>query len=324
MSENPDFSKVEERTTTGEKAEKEYIVDEEICPGGQIIYDHKSGEFVCTSTGEVVERVIDERQEWRAFTPEEKEKRSRVGGPLTSTVHDRGFSTTIDYSDKDAAGRRLSPWRRYEAQKLRRYQARARVQSSIERNLVQALNELEKLCDLLNLPKNVREEAARIYRLAVEKGLVRGRSIENVVAAAVYVSCRELKVPRTLDEIASHTRSERKDIARCYRLLLRELDIRVRASEPVDFIPRIAHALGLGGSVIRKATEIVFTAREKGITAGKDPAGLAAAAVYIAALLMGEKRTQKEVAQVAGVTEVTVRNRYKELVKELELNLPIQ
>ncbi|RLG81031.1 MAG: transcription initiation factor IIB [Thermoprotei archaeon] len=297
---------------------------DDICPGGQIIYDAESGVYVCSSTGEVIERVIDERQEWRAFTPEEKERRSRVGGPLTSTVHDRGFATAIDFSDKDASGKRLPPRKRYEVQKLRKYQARSRVQSSIERNLAQAMNELDRLADLLHLPRNVREEAARIYRLAVEKGLVRGRSIENVVAAAIYAACRELKVPRTLDEIAKYTRSARKDIARCYRLLLKELDIRVKTSDPIDFIPRIAHTLGLTGGVMKRAAEILNIARERGVTAGKDPAGLAAAAVYIAALELGERRTQKEVAQVAGVTEVTVRNRYKELAKELGIDLPQQ
>ncbi|MEM0380875.1 MAG: transcription initiation factor IIB [Desulfurococcaceae archaeon] len=298
--------------------------ERDLCPDGEIIYDADSGVYVCSSTGEVLDRVVDERPEWRAFTPEEREKRSRVGGPLTGTVHDHGFSTTIDYIDRDATGKRLSPRKRYEAHKLRRYQARSRVQSSIERNLAQAMNELERLADLLNLPRNVREEAARIYRLAVDKGLVRGRSIENVVAATIYVACRELKIPRTLDEIAEHTHSKRKDIARCYRLLLKELDVKVKTSDPIDFVPRIAHALGLSGSVMKKAANLLNEAREKGVTAGKDPAGLAAAAVYIASLELGEKRTQKEVAQVAGVTEVTVRNRYKELVKELKLNVPNQ
>lgn len=303
---------------------KRKIEDKDLCPDGDIIYDSEIGAFICSSTGEVVERLIDERQEWRAFTPEEREKRSRVGGPLTGTVHDRGFATSIDYSDKDASGKRLSPRKRYEMQKLRRYQARSRVQSSVERNLAQAMNELDRLSDVLLLPRNVREEAARIYRLAVDKGLVRGRSIESVVAAAIYSACRELKVPRTLDEIAKHTRSDRKDIARCYRLLLKELDVRVKTSDPIDFIPRIAHSLGLSGAVMKKAAEILNIARERGVTAGKDPAGLAAAAVYIASLQVGEKRTQKEVAHVAGVTEVTVRNRYKELTKELGLDLPPQ
>ena len=307
------------------KESREETKSSEECPPDKIVYDPERGEYICTLTGEVIEsRVIDERPEWRAFTPEEREKRARTGGPLTSTVHDRGLATIIDWRDRDATGKRLEFRRRLEMQRLRRWQTRSRIQSSIERNLAQAMNELDRLADQLNLPRKVREEAARIYREAVEKGLVRGRSIESVVAAAVYVACRELKVPRTLDEIAKYTKSNRKDIARCYRLLLKELDIRVPTSDPIDFVPRIAHALGLSGTVMKKAAEILHKAREKGITAGKDPAGLAAAAVYIAALLCDERRTQKEIAQIAGVTEVTVRNRYKELARELGINLPPQ
>ncbi len=297
----------------------------EECPPDKIIYDPQRGEYICTLTGDVIEsRVIDERPEWRAFNAEERERRSRTGGPITGTVHDRGLTTTIDWRDRDASGKRLELRRRLEMQRLRRWQTRSRIQSSIERNLAQAMNELDRLASLLNLPRNVREEAARIYREAVEKGLVRGRSIESVVAAAVYAACRELKVPRTLDEIAKYTKSNRKDIARCYRLLLKELGVKVPTSDPIDFISRIATALGLSGRVMRRAADILHKAREKGITAGKDPAGLAAAAIYIAALQCDERRTQKEIAQVAGVTEVTVRNRYKELAKELGINLPPQ
>ncbi len=295
------------------------------CPEDQIIYDHERGEYVCLLTGEVIEdRIIDERPEWRAFTPEERERRARTGGPLTSTVHDRGLSTAIDISSKDATGKRLEPRKRLEIRRLRRIQARSRIQSSIERNLAQAMNELDRLADQLYLPRNVREEAARIYRLAVEKGLVRGRSIESVIAAAIYTACRELRIPRTLDEIARYTKSNRKDIARCYRLLLKELDIKVQTSDPVNFVPRIAYVLGISPAAMKTAAEILHKAREIGITAGKDPAGLAAAAVYIAALLHGERRTQKEIAHVAGVTEVTVRNRYKELVKLLGIDVPQQ
>ncbi|AFK50563.1 transcription initiation factor IIB [Thermogladius calderae 1633] len=287
------------------------------CPPNKIIFDHGKGEYVCLETGEVIEeRVIDERAEWRAFTPEERERRARTGGPITGTVHDMGFATSIDYADKDASGRRIIE-KKAQLQKLRKWQARTRIQSSVDRNLAQALNELERIAELLNLPTHVREEAARIYRMAVEKGLVRGRSIESVIAAAVYVACREARVPRSLDEITKYTRIPRKEIARCYRLLLRELGIKVTAVDPIDFIPRIAHALGLSGEIIKNATEILNKVRNKGVTAGKDPAGLAAAAVYIAAITAGEKRTQKEVAHVAGVTEVTVRNRYKEIIDAL-------
>ncbi len=297
----------------------------EECPEDMIIFDEERGEYICLETGEVLEHhVIDQGPEWRAFTPEEKERRSRVGGPLTPTVHDKGLTTVIDWRDRDATGKKLEPKRRLEILRWRKWQIRARIQSSIDRNLAQAMNELERISDLLRLPKSVREEAAVIYRKAVEKGLVRGRSIESIVAASIYAACRRLRIPRTLDEIAEYTKAGRKEVARCYRLLLKELEVNVPIADPIDYIPRIGSQLGLQGKVMRRAAEILEQAKHKGITAGKDPAGLAAAAIYIAALLEDERRTQKEIAQVAGVTEVTVRNRYKELARELEINLPPQ
>lgn len=293
------------------------------CPPDKIIFDEERGEYICAETGEVLEeRAIDQGPEWRAFTAEEKEKRSRVGGPLNQTVHDRGLSTIIDWRDKDAMGRTISPKKRLEVIRWRKWQIRARIQSSIDRNLAQAMNELERIANQLNLPKNVREEAATIYRKAVEKGLVRGRSIESVVAAAIYAACRRTKMARTLDEISQYTKSNRKEVARCYRLLLKELDVTVPVSDPKDYVNRIGGLLNLSGQTIRDAIEIIEKAKQKGLTAGKDPSGLAAAAIYIAALKNGEKKTQKEIAQVAGVTEVTVRNRYKELIQELKIDVP--
>lgn len=287
------------------------------CPQDKIVFDTSKAEYICLETGEVIEdKVIDDRAEWRAFTPEEREKRARTGGPVTATVHDMGFATTIDYVDRDAAGRKLVG-KKYQLTKLRKWQARTRILTSVERNLAQAMNELDRISDLLNLPSYIREEAARIYREAVDKGLVRGRSIESIIAAAIYLACRIRKIPRSLDEIADCTRVGRKEVARCYRLLLRELGIRVTTVDPSDFVPRIAHALGLSGNVVKTAIELLNKARETGVTGGKDPAGLAAAAIYIACETLGEKRTQKEIASVVGVTEVTVRNRYKELAKVL-------
>jgi len=310
-------------------------VDEEInkaevkgsspCPPDKIVFDAERGEYICTETGEVLEeRIVDQGPEWRAFTPEEKEKRSRVGGPLNQTIHDRGLSTLIDWKDKDAMGRTLDPKKRLEVLRWRKWQIRARIQSSIDRNLAQAMNELERIGNLLNVPKPVKDEAALIYRKAVEKGLVRGRSIESVVAAAIYAACRRLRVARTLDEISQYTKANRKEVARCYRLLLKELDIEVPVSDPKDHVTRIGSLLGLSGATMKIAAEILEKAKEVGLTAGKDPAGLAAAAIYIASLLNEERRTQKEIAQVAGVTEVTVRNRYKELIQELKIQIPSQ
>ncbi|MEM0046687.1 MAG: transcription initiation factor IIB [Fervidicoccaceae archaeon] len=308
---------------SSEESKKESKKEELPCPPEAIVFDQERGEYICTTTGEVLEeKLVNQGPEWRAFTPEEKEKRARIGGPLSPTVHDRGLTTLIDWRDRDASGKKLEPKKRLEFLRYRKWQIRSRIQSSIDRNLAQAMNELNRISNQLHLNRAVREEAAIIYRKAVEKGLVRGRSIESVVAASVYVACRLKKLPRTLDEIAQHTRANRKEIARCYRLLVKELQIKVPIVDPIDYIPRMGSLLDLSGKAMNIAAKIVKAAKQKALTAGKDPTGLAAAAIYIATLLENERRTQKEIANIAGVTEVTVRNRYKELVSELDLDIP--
>lgn len=288
------------------------------CPSGNIIYDEVRGEWICADSGEVIaEHVIDRGPEWRAFTAEEKEQRSRAGGPINIALHDSGLSTVIDWYDRDAAGRKLDLKRRLEIIRIRKWHSRTRVQSNVDRNIMQALNELDRIANQLSMPRVVREEAAMIYRRAVERELVRGRAIESMVAAALYAACRIHGVPRTLDEISKFTKSGRKEVARCYRLLVRELMLKIPIVDAAEHAQRIAFMLGLSGATVKTAIEIIQKARELGVTAGRDPAGVAAAAVYIAALLNDERRTQKEVAMAAGVTEVTVRNRYKELMKAL-------
>ncbi len=294
------------------------------CGSDKLIYDYTRGEIVCAVCGYVIsEREIDRGPEWRAFTAEERERRSRVGAPISRYGPD-SLSTDIDWRSKDAAGREIGLRKKIEMLRLRKWHVRARVQSSLERNLSQAAIELERLGAQLGLPKRVLERALEIYRKALETSLVRGRSIESVMAAAVYATCREMKIPRTLDEIAKYTRAGRKDVARCYRLLVREAAIKVPLPNAIDFVPRIGAILNLSASTIRRAIDILKEAQKMGLTAGKDPAGLAAAAIYIAAMMQGEMRTQKEVARAAQVTEVTVRNRYKELVKKLNIKLPLK
>jgi len=325
---------VENKTPGSEKVVDEELVEkfipiEEVkscpqCGSDKLIYDPVRGEVICAVCGYVVsEREIDKGPEWRAFDGEEREKRSRAGAPITRYTPD-ALATDIDWRSKDAAGRELGLRKKVEMFRLRRWHMRAHAQSSMERNLVQAQQELDRLGAQLGLPKRVLDRAQEIYRRALETGLVRGRSIESVVAAAIYAACRELRVPRTLDEISKYTRAGRKDVARCYRLMLRETSIRVPLPNPIDFAPRIGSVLKLSAASVRDAIEILKQAQQIGITAGKDPAGLAAAAIYIAALRRGEVRTQKEVARAAQVTEVTVRNRYKELAKRLRIDLPVK
>ena len=239
------------------------------------------------------------------------------------TIHDKGLSTMIDWRDRDSHGKDLTPKRRAQIYRLRKWQRRIRVSDATERNLAFALSELDRMASHLSLPRNVREAAAVIYRRAVEERLIRGRSIEGVAAASLYAACRECKVPRTLDEIAEVSRVGKKEIGRSYRFIARELLIHLRPTNPIDYVSRFASELGLSGEVQTKAIELLKEATKKGLTSGRGPTGVAAAAVYIASVLCGERRTQRDVAEVARVTEVTVRNRYKELCEKLGLDVEL-
>lgn len=293
------------------------------CSSSNLIHDYDTGETVCGDCGLVLyEQMMDKGPEWRAFTQEEKASRSRVGVPTSYSVHDKGLSTAISQVDRDAFGRKLPLTTRLQMWRLRKWQIRSRVHSSIDRNLAQAMAELDRLSDKVFIPQPIKEKAAVTYRKALDKGLVRGRSIAAIAAAALYAACRGSGTPRTLREIAEASLVDKKDVARCYRLLLRELDVHMPIADPLTYVSKIAERTGISGKTQGLAIQILRIARKKRAAAGKDPMGLAAAALYIACLQNNEKKTQKDIAEAAGVTEVTVRNRYKTLKKQLDLELP--
>ncbi len=292
------------------------------CGSRDLIRDYERAELVCDSCGLVIdEDLMDMGPEWRAFDHDQRIKRSRVGAPMTYTIHDKGLSTMIDWRNRDAYGKLISSANRAQLYRLRKWQRRIRVNNATERNLAFALSELDRMASALGLPRNVRENAAVAYRNAVNKNLIRGRSIEGVAASALYASCRQCGVPRTLDEIASVSRVSRKEIGRTYRFVSRELGLKLMPTSPIDYVPRFCSGLTLKGDVQAKAVEIIRQAQEKELTSGRGPTGVAAAAIYIASILYGEHRTQREVADIAGVTEVTIRNRYKELAEELGIDI---
>jgi transcription initiation factor TFIIB len=293
------------------------------CNSTNLIHDYDTGETVCGDCGLVIrEQTMDKGPEWRAFTQEEKASRSRVGVPTSYSVHDKGLSTAISQIDRDAFGRKLPLRTRLQMWRLRKWQIRSRVHSSVDRNLAQAMAELDRLSDKVYIPSPIKEKAAVIYRKALDKGLVRGRSIAAIAAAALYAACRGSGTPRTLREVAEASLVEKKDVARCYRLLLRELDMQMPIADPLTYISKIAENTGIAGRTQGLAIKILREAKKKRAAAGKDPMGLAAAALYIACLQNNEKKTQKDIAEAAGVTEVTVRNRYKSLRKQLHLEIP--
>ncbi len=310
-----------------EKEKKKWIDEITRCPecgSTHLVRDYERGELVCMDCGLVIdESYIDQGPEWRAFDSDQRESRTRTGAPMTYTIHDKGLSTEISWKNKDSYGKSIPTKSRAQLYRLRKWQKRIKVSNSAERNLSQALQEMERMAANLGLPKDVRETAAVIYRKAVRENMIRGRSIEGVVAASIYAACRMLSIPRTLEEIASVTRIKKREIGRVYRIMSRTLKLNIMPTKPEDYIDRFCSKLKLSGEVKKKAYQIIKVARERDVISGRGPTGVAAAAIYIASILMGERRTQREVAEVAGVTEVTIRNRYKELVEKLHIPVEI-
>lgn len=280
--------------------------------------DYECAEIVCMDCGFVVDsKIADRGPEWRAFDHEQRAKRTRVGAPLTYTIHDKGLSTMIDWHDRDIYGKRLSPGQKAQIYRLRKWQRRIRVSDATERNLAFALSEISKIANNLNLPKNILETASVIYRKAVKEHLIRGRSIQGVTAAAIYVACRQCRLARTLEEIAQASNIAKKEVGRSYRFLVKELDYFIPPVKPSQYVTKFSSQLIMQGKVEEIAHKILNTAQELKLTSGRGPTGIAAAASYIASVLTGERKTQREIAEIAQVTEVTIRNRYKELVERL-------
>ena len=289
------------------------------CGSVDLTYDEQKGEIVCNECGLIIEeKMVDTGQDVGGQF-DKSEKKGRGGAPISMQKYDKGLTTNIgEISDiyKLEAGQtrkflRLKKWQE-------------RVSTSIERNLRLAMAELRRVASFLSLPSVIRDEASRIYNYVLQRGLVRGRSMESVIAACIYAACRSYNIPRTLDEIAGASDVERKEIGRTYRFIVRKLKIKVTPSSPKDYISRFASILHLTPKSQNDSLKILKKADIVELTSGRGPAGIAAAALYVASLLNDEKRTQREVADVAGITEVTIRNRYKELIERLKLEEKIK
>ncbi|WP_440008475.1 transcription initiation factor IIB [Halomicrococcus sp. SG-WS-1] len=291
--------------------------DETVCPecGGNLVSDEEHGETVCAECGLVVEEdSVDRGPEWRAFDSQEKDRKSRVGAPTTKMMHDEGLSSNIGWQNRDAYGNSLSSRQREKMQRLRKWDERFRTRNAKERNLKQALGEIERMASALGLPKNVRETASVIYRRALDEDLLPGRSIEGVATASLYAAARQVGVPRSLDEVATVSRIDAMEFKRTYRYIVRELGLEIQPADPQSYLKRFESELELSPATQRRAHDLLKTAQEAGITSGKSPVGLAAAAIYGAGLVENERVTQDEVAEVTDVSTVTIRNRYQELL----------
>jgi transcription initiation factor TFIIB len=290
------------------------------CGKDLMVTDITTGERFCGGCGFVItERVEESGPEWRSFSKEEYDDRSRTGSPTSLAKHDMGLATIIGHENKDSTGKPLSASMKSTIKRLRTWDSRSQAHESADRNFIQAFSELGRLKDKLTLSDAVVETTASIYRKALGKGLVRGRSIPAMLAASIYLACRDRETPRTLTEVAQKINIKRKEVSRCYRLLLRELDLKMPVADPIKCLSRIASKAGLGEKAKRRALTILKNANEIEITAGKNPMALAATALYLSCEMSGESITQKVIAQAAGITEVTIRNRYKGLRESLKI-----
>ena len=290
-----------------------------------VVSDPDTGELIRKDTGEVIsDNALSQEKEWRSFDIEEGKNRARAGAPTSLAFHDMGLSTMIGKEATDAAGNLIDSATRMRMGRLRMWNNRSQSHSSTERNLQQAFTMLSRIKDRLGLPNHVTEKAAYTYRKAQERGLIRGDSIGSVLAASIYVAARQSGVLRTLDDISESSNVKPKQAARSYRRIVSELDIKVPMIDPTKYIVKVANNLNFGEKIKRKALELMEQAQEKNILVGKDPISMAASILYLVNLAEGQQnlsRTQAEIAKAAGVTEVTVRNRSKELRKKLGISL---
>jgi transcription initiation factor TFIIB len=285
-----------------------------VCKSDMVITDYESGEVICSNCGLVISDNIQDS------TDAMYDKSRKTGVTNSLARYDMGLSTIMGKSNQDAGGHILDAAMRSRMERLRRWDLRIKTSTYNNRNLRDAFDQLHTSKDKLGLPDSIVEKTAYIYRKAQQRGLVRGRAISAVLDAAMYIACRELGIPKTLKEIAVANNTKRRTLAKSYRLLITELDIKIPIIDSTKCIIKISNTANLNEKTKRKAINIMYDLNRKEVPAGKDPMGIAATVLYIACLYTGEKRTQTDIAQAAGVTEVTLRNRYRQ-IKRLELDL---
>jgi len=300
-----------------------FIEEDNGLPVASLLTDEVTGEQFCGKCGYVISGKVDESgPEQRSFSTQGGIDTTRTGAPISLTRHDKGLSTVINPANRDATGRPLSSSMKSSITRLRTWDNRSQSQATADRNLRQALNELNGLKDKLAISSSVLEKAAYLYRKALERKLVRGRSISAMIAASLYAACRDTETPRTLKDVADAANVKRKDIARCYRLLHHELELKMPVIDSIQCIARISSKLKVTEKTKRYAAKILKETQKRKESSGKDPMGLAAAALYLSCVQNGVSITQRDLAEAAGVTEVTIRNRYKALkeAKILEID----
>jgi transcription initiation factor TFIIB len=284
-----------------------------VCKNGRPIADPESGELVCSDCGLVFsEKAPENRAEWRNFGSE-KNDRARTGSPVSLAQHDMGLNTVIGNNNKDSRGQNIDASMHSTMKRLRTYDFRSQAHTSTDRNLMRAFGELGRQRDKLGMSDAMIDKTAYIYRKALAKGLVRGRSTSAILSAAIYIACREMGAVRSLKDVGEITDVKRKVVSRSYRILIQQLEMIIPVIDPTKCIAMIANKARLSEKSKRMAIDSMKDLTNTDASAGKRPMGLAATILYLSCLRNDEAVTQKDIAEAAGVTEVTIRNRIKDL-----------
>lgn len=301
-----------------------FVIERIVCPEcdqDDNIFDYHSGEIICGNCGVVLQPLlIDHGIEWCAYNSEEQNQRSRIGSPLSYTIFDKGLSTIIDRRDQDARGHKLTPQKRMEVARLRRWQMQTRYHTSVEKNLSIAMGELERVSAIMGLQKSIKETAALIYRRVLKIKSMQCRNIVLMMTASIYLACRQRNLPLSFYDFSKDNLINRRNLLKYYRHLLQSLKIHSPSVSPMVYISKFSHNLRLSYQAQDLALKILLQARTKGLFFGKDPIGLAAAAIYLASQTTKEKRSQREIAHITNTTEVTIRVRSLEFKKRINLN----
>ncbi|MHA1687917.1 MAG: transcription initiation factor IIB [Promethearchaeota archaeon] len=268
------------------------------------------GETVCKQCGLVItEREVDIHHSGiRAYTKQDKEKKERNGCPISILMPDIGLSTIIDRTNiKNPDLRRASKWNTH--------------LSWEKRNMLIAITELKRIGGNLNFPEHVKKAAVRLYKEVFKRNLLRGRSINGMIAACAYYVCKNERIPITLQEILNESSINENIVKRCYKILVSELKLKTTHLDPVSLIPRYCADLKLDIQIEKEAIRILKNFIKRVSISGKDPKGFCAGVIYLVAKLNNKKVSQKDIAQVIGVTEVTLRSRYKDLLKYISFRI---
>jgi transcription initiation factor TFIIB len=302
------------------------VSEDYICSkcGGFIIFDPKIGEVVCSKCGYVpaLRRVVHS-PEWKAIDPEDKLRKSRVGPPVTLTRHDMGLSTDLGIGDYDIHG--LPIVEKDKVRRMRIWQSRMRAKSGKEKSMAHILSKISEFSSLLNLPQNVQETASYILRRAMKKGLTSKRSISGMAAATLYIACRQCGVNRSMKEISRVSNVKPRLLGTYYRYLINEIgEVKIPPTPIEKLVMKISNRLRLSTRTTRLAVKMVRKMKDPDLISGRQPAGLAAAFLYLSASLYDEPVLQKDIASIAGVTEVTIRKRCREILETYDVSVALK